>query len=278
MKFETEGLDRAKFARITARAAPNVEYCIYFTPRSGSSWLTDLAGRSGFLGAPKECFNPNFAPRIARNLGARDMDEYIRAIRRHFAANGTFGFEITFYQLRKVFGGPAPFMAQFGTAVQLWLIREDVVLQAVSLWKMRTTGISHSVNSTNTDRTEAEARVAYDPDGIAENIDHIVKLETLTEKHFTAFGLDPIRLSYEVMMANGPARTRAMLAHVLGLPPQDPTEGDPTHTKIATSTNGAFAERFRAERRAYCADLDARRAAMLAQVTRDWSTLSVRRP
>ncbi len=273
MEFETEGLDRAKFARIAARPAPRVEYCIYFTPRSGSSWLTDLARRSGYLGTPKECFNPNFVPRIARSLGAADMDEYIRAIRRRFAARGTFGFEVTFYQLRKTFGAPAPFMARMGHAVPVWLIREDIVAQAVSLWKMRITGISHSTNSTDETRAQAEAALTYDARGIADNLDHLRKLEQLTERHFTAFDLAPIRLSYERIMAEGPARTRAMLAHVLGVAPQDPELGDPVHTRIATRANADFAARFRGDNRAFCTDLDAARADMLARVCRDWSAL-----
>lgn len=275
MKFETEGLDRAKFARIAARPAPTVEYCIYFTPRSGSSWLTDLAGRSGHLGTPKECFNPNFVPRIARSLGAANMDEYIHVIRRRFAARCTFGFEATFYQLRKTFGAPGPFMAHMGRAVPFWLIREDIVAQAVSLWKMRSTGISHSTNSTDETRAKAEAALAYDARGIADNIDHLRKLEILSERHFATFELLPIRLSYERIMAEGPERTRAMLAHVLAVAPHDPEQGDPVHTRLATSANADFAARFRADHRALCADLDAARADMLARVSRDWATLPV---
>lgn len=255
MDFQTDETHRQKFERIVARNPPVLEYCIYFTPRSGSSWLTDLATRSGFLGGARECFNPQFMGEMAQFLGARTMDEYIEVIRRRFCNRGTFSFEITLFQLREVFGSTDAFMERFGRYVPFWLIREDIVLQAVSLWKKEVTGIAHSVGSTPLGRADADANLAYDADGISRWLKHIVALERLTEAHFATHQIAPVRMSYEQMMAAGPQQTRAFMARSLGRRLLPPKHGDPRHERIATDLNTHFAEQFQHENPTICAEV-----------------------
>ena len=59
--------DQERHERIKKRAPAQTNYVIYFTPRSGSSWLTDVLQQTGQLGAAPEAFNPNFVPAIARS-------------------------------------------------------------------------------------------------------------------------------------------------------------------------------------------------------------------
>jgi len=269
MQFPTEGLCHDHFARLAAMPAPRVEYCIYFTPRSGSSWLTDLATRSGFLGSPRECFNPRFAPDMAQALNAATMEGYATALRRRFNHRGAFGVEVTLYQINRMFADASQFMAHFGAAKPLWLIREDIVLQAVSLWKMQATGVAHSVGRGSGHLRPEEP--AYDAESISHWLRHLARLEALTEAHFEAFDLRPVRLSYERMMAAGPRRMRRFLAKVLGIDPVTPQRGDPVHQKLGTSRNDDYAKRFRLAEPGMCERLDRDRAAMLARLDMEWA-------
>lgn len=269
MEFDPSPKSRAAFDRLMAWPAPTVEYCIYFTPRSGSSWLTDLTKRSGYLGGAREYFNAGNGSKIAQAFGARNMDEYVAAIRRHSGAQGVFGVEITFFQLKRTFGEPDEFMKYFGDVRPFWLIREDIVAQAVSLWKKQQTGMAHSVSSTAEARAAVEGGLAYGDAGIAHWIRHVRRLEVVTERHFVRYGLDPVRMSYERMMAAGPEATRDALAVALGLEPRAPVHGGSKHEKIGTQQNQDFAARYRRRHPIACFKLARARRAMLAGLAED---------
>ena len=270
MHFQTTGLDREKFKKLIAEPAPRLEYCIYFTPRSGSSWLTDMAARSGWLGSPRECFNPHFCSDMAQALNTQNMEEYVEAIRRRFSHRRAFGFEITLYQMMRVFGSADPFMKHFGDAVPLWLVRKDIVLQAVSLWKMQSTGMTHSVDVSKEDRKKAEADLRYNADEISHWLDHIARLEQITEEHFRRYKIDPIRIHYERMLDIPPGDFRHFLARIFGLRPMPPKHGDPVHKKLGTSLNDEFADKFRRDRPDECARIDAARADLVRKLDWKW--------
>ena len=79
--FDPEACDSALYQRkLAKRPAARTRFVMHFTPRSGSSWLTDLAEQTGRLGKPGECFNPNFLPRMAARLDAANMDEFVEVM------------------------------------------------------------------------------------------------------------------------------------------------------------------------------------------------------
>lgn len=274
--FRPEGKNREMFERLMRRDPPARQYAVHFTPRSGSSWLTDLAESSGVLGSPRECFNPNFMPEMVSVLGALSMAEYVAVLGRRFQAAGTWGFEITRGQMEFAFGDDRAFMKHFKEARQIWLIREDIVAQAISLQKMNDTGVTHSVHLSDEARAEAEARFVYDAEAIAKWLLHIRRLETGTEAFFAEFGMSPLRLSYEVLMNHHPAEVvRAVASHV-GAEAGPDVVAASTHQKVGTPRNLEFAERFRHENAELLADVDADRATMLARLTRDLNGLAVR--
>jgi LPS sulfotransferase NodH len=73
-------------------------YIILFTPRSGSSWLTELITDRTILGRPSEWFNPDLMQSAMNGFyrKSENIYEYCSALQdRHKSAEGIFGAELT---------------------------------------------------------------------------------------------------------------------------------------------------------------------------------------
>lgn len=246
---------------------PKGRYGILFTPRSGSSWLTSILLNSQALGAPAEWFNPSLMPASSRVMGARSLDQFTHAIQRHDLRGGLFGFEITHHQLEAVFGTAEAFMAHFQGSTFFWLIREDIVAQAVSLQKMVQTQVTHTANIDAEKVEKADQIFDYDDKGILHWTRHILNAERATEAMIKRFGLTPIRLSYEQMMAAGPSAVVKYFAHHLGQTDRLSTDQTSSeHRKIGTAKNDAFAERFRKNHPILMRKIAFQRRKMLSQI------------
>ena len=267
--FSPETKDVAAYERLLAARVPaHIRYVVWFTPRSGSSWLTDIARQSGRLSRPAECFNPNFMPTMAHKLHAATMEQYIQMLLLQRNTDGVFGCELTWYHLRRCFDDATDFLRYFDGAPSVLLIREDIVAQAVSLVKMKQTRISHSTISDAAARAAADVAFTYDAEKIAQAVYHLMIAEDGCEDLFRRYGHQPLRLSYEHNMSMGAGPVLNAIAHHIGVRPIDAGALESGHQKVGTDLNADFAARFRAERPDLIADLAARRAERLAAVDR----------
>ncbi|MDC0739364.1 Stf0 family sulfotransferase [Cognatishimia sp. SS12] len=246
MRFPPD-VDKAQFAALLRQPPAHRCYAVFFTARSGSSWLTDVAARSGVLGLPDECFNPRFVPNMAQNLHAASLDDYMLALRRRRNIAGCFGCELTAHHLRATFGGAATFMRYFDGAKFIWLLREDIVLQGVSLMKMQQTRISHLPQSSAQAIGHADNTVRYDAAAIKRWITHSFQAEERTEALLARYGLAPLRLSYEKITQLPEQALAQYLADYLVAPKVPPLSGRSAHKRIATALNTEYAARFRQE-------------------------------
>lgn len=237
---------------------------IYFTPRSGSSWLTDVLSKTNRIGRANEVFNPNFIPNIAQACNARSLENYIDLIQRRLNTRGTFSFEITWHQLKAVFENGDAFMDNFGTARPVWLIRRDIVAQAVSLAKMVTTKVAHSTSADPQQRQQADTDFAYDPALIRRWLTHILIAERGTETHFIEYGIQPLRLNYEDMIADGEEQVRSRFAQYMDITDLPKLATVSQHTKLATAQNSDYVRRFRNDEAAFLKDVDEERSDWLA--------------
>jgi LPS sulfotransferase NodH len=258
--------DPAVFATIMQRPVPSKSYVIYFTPRSGSSWLTDILQQTKRMGHANELFNPDFMPGIAGSLHARDIHHYIDAAQRKLHTRGTFGFEITFHQLKAIFPDERVFIDHFAMAPCFWLVREDVVEQAVSLAKMVVTKVAHSPSAGEEQRRASDAEFDYDATKIKLWLKHILAAEQGNEDFFKHHGMTPLRISYELMMRLGPEKTVRLMADHVGAEALQQTQFAPKHEKIGTSRNRDYAARFRQDEADFVAQVDAQRAETLARL------------
>ncbi len=272
MKRQTSGdlflnpdFDAERYCDQLARLPPAARnFGILFTPRSGSSWLTDVLSQTKLLGKPQEWFNPNFVPGITRALNANDLGGYIEMLRRKHKLGGFFSFEITLYQMQKVFGSEARFLELMPENTRyICLTREDMVAQAVSLAKAVTTEVFHAVKSSDAEITATDTAFVYDDGLILKWLDHIFELEKRTENFIATLERPVQRMTYEQITKTGAADAARQAMNLLRsakaaeVPlPEFKTE----HRKIGSSQNAEFAERFRAAHPALMDEIAAFRA------------------
>lgn len=253
---------------VLAQPEPAHRFVIYFTPRSSSTRLTEILGRTRRLGEANEAFNPTFVRTNAMHWQVADMDSYIALLLRRQAPGGVYSCEVTAHHLNVLFADERPFVRAFGTAPSFWLIRQDIVAQAVSLAKMVATGVSHSPFATPAAMAAAETGFDYDRAAILHWLRHIWAAETAQEAFFARHRIAPLRLSYEQVTLMEEARiidvfTRHAALPAVALPP--PTAAR-QHLKIATARNDSYAARFRIEAASELAAITAERASRLASL------------
>ena len=241
----------------------SLRYAILFTPRSGSSWLTDICMRSAGFGRPDEAFNPAMLPNMARAMDADTLDRYCAALLRRRNRDGVFGVEVTPFHLLAVFRGAGGFLQRIRPQHLFWLIREDILAQAVSVSRMQQTRVAHRVPGAG----QAAAPFRYRPLAIRLALLRLEASEIWAERMFARRGLAPHRLSYETMMAAGAERMLAHLASVMGRPAPDAAP-EPRHEKLGDALNGEYAARFAADHPRLMARLAARRQARVAAARR----------
>lgn len=258
--------DQARYDRFCRDPGPDRQYAIFFTPRSGSSWLTSVLTDTKFLGNPAEWFNPRLMQRSTRAKGARNLDQFVNVISRHRIYGGIFGFEITYQQLKAVFKTEENFASYFKQLTYFWLIREDIVAQAVSLDKKIQTKMSHAPNHSVDEIAQSDAAYDYSPTRIKRWANHIRTAEVGTERMFARFDIEPIRLSYEQITSSDVGEVVARFTTALGI--TDPVLQVPKsdHEKIGSARNVDYAVRFRTEMKSYVDQLDADRQMLLSRL------------
>lgn len=258
--LSADTLEKRRAAEPLARR----DFAIIFSARTGSSWLTDVCEATRFLSRPDECFNPAFMPEMTRVLGARKMEEYVEVLRRRRNTGGLFGFEATPGQLCAVFGNLDAFWQHFSGAHYFWLMRRDIVAQAISLAKMVTTGVGHSVGADSAALAAQDSRFPYDASLIRQWLNHILDDERRAEAFFRRYDVTPTAFSYEGMMARGAVEMANFIAADLGLADRAGPEVTSRHERLATATSRDYAERFRRDAARFLRGVEAERAAWLA--------------
>lgn len=244
---------------------PDRRYIMFFTPRSGSSRITAMVRKTGTLSNLGEFFNPNFVPKIAQGLGAQDLEDYVHVLTQRHNTNGTFGSQITYMQLVRLFGTRARFHRTVAPDTAFWLIRHDIVAQAVSLVRMIQTKVAHTANSTATDLDEADSRFTYRADLILKHIEQIAWAERQTDAYFRRFGPDPMRLSYESLSRMDPLSILDMMARHVGTSLDAERDYETEHKKLPGTKGSDFAARFREENADVVARIEEKRADLIAR-------------
>ncbi|MGR3802992.1 Stf0 family sulfotransferase [Marinibacterium profundimaris] len=264
--FKDVVFDQKKFDRAMSWPRPKLRYVVFFTPRSGSSRLTDLAVKTKGLGHPGECFNPAFVPAIGQAYSARTMQEYVPLLQRHRQTRGVFGCEVTHMHVTANFRTGQAFLDALEPTATIWLLREDIVAQAVSVSRMIQTKVSHSVMSDETAIARAEDVFTYQPRVIRNVLRRMRWMEDGTETLIREAGLNPLRLSYETTVKMRPRRLMVLMGAHVGVRPRrmdlDAVESD--HKKVSGTKSGDFAQRFRDEHPDLIAKIEEERAPMLA--------------
>lgn len=224
-------------------------YGIVFTPRSGSTLLTELCRRTQVLGVPGEYFRPASMLNPANGRGnfavvpSDSIESYAQGIRRKFKSRAdVFGFQVTPHQIGPLLES-GDWWRLFPDVPYCTLTRRDLVAQAVSLHLMTVSGVAHS--SASADVGERRDAVAYDEARIYRWLRHVLTAEWLIERHFAP--LRPLRLVYEDFIADKAGTLEAIARHV-GVALEAPVVVDDTaNRRLADARSQAWCARFRAD-------------------------------
>lgn len=265
-------VDEQARRKIRRRAEPATQrHVIFFTPRSGSSWLHAAVRATQALGEPNEFFNPAFIRSIGRRLQANTLEEFFDAIlRAKKTPNGVFTLEVTYFQFIRIGDRAAFFRHLPPTSPSVLLVRENIVAQAISLYKAVETEVFHANVASPDAIRRSQAFDAYDGGKILNWVRHIRQQERGFEELFAEHGIAPLRLSYERMFAPHTDPVGLIADHFgVDLSADANAGGEANgHRPLASASNREFERRFRAEHGPFLGALERERAPMLATLHR----------
>lgn len=243
-------------------------YVIFNIPRSGSTWLTERAKTSGMLGEPTEWFNEDFIARETVALGAAppkvlgtaDINKYIiYLIERNSSRGGVFGVELSRFHTEwicELLENKEGIMKLFKP---FYLRRENMVRQAISLYKSAETGYFHSYQMYEEFAHRLDA-LSYDSERICFWYNHLIECEIWFERMFHEVGLEPDRFFYEDLTADIEAVLNWMYARIVPRPDTRISVRAPNLiNSISDNTNIEWETRFRLECAAFIEDMSLRR-------------------
>jgi trehalose 2-sulfotransferase len=204
-------------------------YVIVGPPRSGSNLLCDLLTSTQLMGCPIEYLHPDgfikpMAERFQREgLGAITRQRYVEELfRRRTTPNGVFGLKAFYWQARP-YVEHGWFRALFDGATYVNLTRADKKGQIVSL------AIALQTQQwTSFDKRQGEA--AYDEEVIHQAAKFLMQEETAWEQFFADRDIDPLRVTYESLLADSDGIGRSICARV-SVVPKEPLRIERASTK-----------------------------------------------
>ena len=199
-------------------------YLICTSHRSGSNLLCQVLTDSKVAGKPGEYFSENLRARFTGLLSLPEnltpIEFFRAAMRRTTGANGLFGAKIMPRHLRHALQTIRPAFSLSAQASDLavlsallpkprfiWLRREDVLRQAISLARAKQT------KAWNARKTPA-APAVFDFVQIEQCVAQIERANAFWEQWFSAEAIQPLRITYEQMVADHQQAIRALLAFV----------------------------------------------------------------
>jgi trehalose 2-sulfotransferase len=257
---------------------PRIAYLVCATPRSGSTLMCEMLARTGVAGRPKEYFEALRAtgrPRQPREYfsGVDDpevlgllpptmppapdgepFDERLRAVLADgTTSNGVFGAKLMWghqadlqARLRALPGlaqlGPVERIAAvFGDVRYVFVRREDVVAQAISLWR-----------AVQTEAWRADEENGHEPRYSFAGVDHLVRMLRRHDlswcRWFNAHGVAPLELQYEAIAGDPGGAVRRTLEHLGVAGELSGALPEPQLRRQADAVSLEWAERYREER------------------------------
>jgi LPS sulfotransferase NodH len=178
------------------------------TPRSGSTWLAELLEQTGLLGRPSEYFA--FEHPFALSSQAASLRSYLGEVQAaSMSPNGVFAIKGNFVQLAPLMSRGL-FTDQFLRYRYVYLTREDVVLQAISLYRAAETG------SWTHGQRGFRPTPQFDAGKISRRAEWLVDMMANWERAFAAFGITPLRVTYE-QLESDPAAVLSRVAALMGV-------------------------------------------------------------
>lgn len=228
-------------------------HIIYFTPRSGSSWLTQELSATNRLGRAGEFLNPSFVKAIAESLKLKHhtLEAYLRRlIAKSRTGNNLFTIECTIYHIHEL-GADLSTFHQYINPHQASVlnIRKNIIAQGISLYKATQTNIFHTAGKTEKEISESKNFSDFNKQKILHWIRHILDQERKLAAYFREHAIRPKLMFYEDHYLEG-ARTLEVIAEHLNVRLDDDNgRRNPAHTnghhRLAGNSNRVLEQQVR---------------------------------
>ena len=223
---------------------PKKSYIIWFTQRSGSTYLCELLKATGYLGKPGEILNIPLDTNLSNTYDSSSYEDLLtRLWREGSSPNGVFGVKFSIFtqlweQMRdeifqmkgEEFEGTSykgDFLWDiFPNCQHIYLTRRNKIRQVVSWWKAIQNGVWHSKEESKPVE-EAFYESHYNVDALNHLLKEIDLKESATEDFFVQNKLQPFSIVYEDLVRD-PAGTVGRVINFLGM------EGELAEVDVAT--------------------------------------------
>ena len=223
------------------RSVPGRDFVIWFSARTGSTWLASLLFSAGFP-KPDEYFHPNKIIRRATYLGVNNWSDYVLSIKKKRTRSGLFCHEMTFqfWDMLRNDGNAMSYLDFSGPSVVLF--REDIVLQAVSIYLAVSNKKWHRYEGT--DRLTYLRFTEYDEAKIRGYVDYILKQESGLEEHRDDLISSAKFLSYEQLLSNSATTVVRAFERHIGFRAANISNVRSFHAKVGSGINWEMRDRF----------------------------------
>jgi len=184
-------------------------YFLCMTPRSGSSYIADVLQQTQTVGDCAEHFPAEYGGQVPSWMTAcKDFREVFEKLQQRSSPSAWFGIKGSLTQFfplmcAGVFGNPTMQIRY------LYLRREDLIAQAISLSRAIKTGEWHSTYAHCSDPE-------ISMDELITNLRLLRRMEADWEVIFSVLGIMPLRLTYEQCL-NSPFDTFESIRKLLGI-------------------------------------------------------------
>jgi len=239
---------------------PNRDFVIWFTARTGSTWLGSLLFSAGFP-KPSEYFHPNKILRIASYLGVNTWADYVNSVKQKRTIDGVFAHEMTF-QFWDMLRNDGDVMSHLDfSGPSIVLFREDVVAQAVSIYLAVKSKKWHRYQGTEI--TQNELQIPYNENEIREKILYICKQETGLKEHQNLLIPQAKFLSYEKMAASQPKSVIVSLEQQAEFKASNVDKARSYYVPVRSAISQGMCTQFMERNEQFVADIQSRRKWLL---------------
>jgi trehalose 2-sulfotransferase len=260
--FDNQGVG-SRHASVCHTPISDKNYILAFTPRSGSTWLSELLGQTGALGTPQEWFSEEAVYYNAKHYHCDSVLNYVDTIRRITKTpNGVFGLKASYHHLKNML--ELMTIEQLFGAQPVWfyLRRRNVIAQAISLFRSAASGYFHSFQNKQENR-EHYQRVEYDAEKILFWCNHILSHEQHMEELFREQRTEPVRLFYEEIVGDS-LRWPLLFCNVMNVRLDAlPSEPSSLPHRVGDEKNLEWERRFCWEHPSFVDDVAQRRTAFM---------------
>lgn len=251
-KFDSFDISQQQVEQYHRLVGSKNPYIIYFTPRSGSSYLADLLTTSHAFGAPGEFLTASLMDLTLKDMrdngysGSTIVDYFSWLIQKWSSENGAFGFKVSYFDYEPLIHSGLDKLLFRGFKPVL-LLRKNILKQAMSLYIAVESGLFHTNIPVSEDsRTKAKS-LPYDRAKIRYWIKHIAVQEVAFEKYLEPDDMNCLALDYDGISSSPADVLRSIARHLDAEFPEDLKVGASVFQKVRTENNERLMAMFLAD-------------------------------